>query len=188
MEALETATHISNCSGCAEEESKSRKVLDALRSMGSIEAPGNIASGVVASLRRLRNSLDKPVGGRAALKWGALSIAALCATLHFSTDFSPPALGLRMITRLGEMLQLDSLIQRIFTIAGKFIPSSTGAVLSFFREVSVPSDAGTLASPVLLSLMLVAGASFALLLSLASLGGIAWNRARYASRRGSRGF
>jgi hypothetical protein len=178
-EALETASHLATCDRCTEEVAKGQEVLDALRDLQEPEPPGDIAAGIVSTLRRLRDGLTGPVAGRAALKWGALGFAAIAAALHFTTGISAPALGVRMVCRLGEMLNLESLIDRALSFVGRFIPSPAGTVLSFLGIENLPAGhTGPLLSPDALAILLVTGASLSVILSVAALGRIARNRLR----------
>ena len=133
IDSLETATHLVRCDACAVEADRERAVIAALKELSTPAPPKDIAAGVMARLRRLKAR----VASEEVLKWSAVSI--LLGYLLLGTSVPTPVWesGLRVLARLGELLDLDFLFSRIMDGFSHFLPAPS----SFLQELA---GAGTL--------------------------------------------
>lgn len=186
LEALETATHLSECSACAAESARGQRVLESLRSLGSPAPSRDIAEGVLSVLRRVREGMT---AGRA-LKWSALGIIATGALLHAMTARPAPGFTVRMLTRLGEIFDLDGFFDQIVDIFSRIMPSATGLLDAV--SVGTPAVGGGAASippQLAAAVALLAGALLIAVLSgCAFLGGLLVERLRSGMPNASRPF
>jgi hypothetical protein len=122
LEALEIASHLSSCGGCSQEASRGRKVLSSLRDLELPSPPRDIAENVLTALRRARASL----GSRAALKWSSLGLLAGLLLLPGIWPETTALLGLRFLTRLGELVDPEAILSGILSFLPGLVPSLTG--------------------------------------------------------------
>lgn len=186
LEALETATHLSECSACAAESARGQRVLEGLRSLRPPAPSRDVAEGVLGVLRRVREGMT---AGRA-LKWSALGIIVTGALLHMVTARPAPGFTVRMLTRLGEIINLDGLFDRIADLFSRIMPSATG----FLDVISggapaVGGGAASIPPQLAAAVTLLAGALLIALLSgCAMLGGLLVGRLRSGAPNTSRPF
>jgi len=126
-EALEAASHLLRCSDCSAEADRERDVIRALRSLDAPEPPRDIASGVLGRLRGLKAK----VGSSAALKWSAIVGVLAFLLLRLSVPDHSWGTGVRFLARLGELIDLDLLLDRLLDTASRFLPSPSSLVGGF---------------------------------------------------------
>lgn len=184
FEALETATHLSECSACAAESARGRRVLEGLRSLRAPVPSRDVAEGVLGVLRRVREGMT---AGRA-LKWSALGIIATGVLLNAVTARPAPGVTVRMLTRLGEILNLDGFFDRIVDLFSRIMPSPTG-ILDAISAPAVQGGAASIPPHLAAAITLLAGALLIALLSgCAMLGGLLVERLRSGEPKPSRPF
>lgn len=142
-EALETAAHLVRCDGCAAEADRGREVTAALRNLADPAPPRDIAAGVMARLRRLREK-SAPGG---ALKWSA--VGALTGLLFLEGSLPTPVreTGLRLLARIGELIDLDFLYSRLIDSVSRFLPSPSSLFQGLAGAGSSPSALPALVAP-----------------------------------------
>lgn len=175
FESFECAAHISSCTSCAEEEGRARRVLVLLRSLRKPAAPDrDIAGRVMARLRTARRSIGKG----AALKWSSLGGLLLLLAVPGPIPNATIRLGVRFVTRLGELLDPEAILARTLDLLPGLLPSLTSPVDAARGGVS--SGGGGL--PPAGSLMLVALGSLAAAFVLTLLSGGLFLRAGDSAR------
>ena len=120
-EALEIASHLASCPRCAEETERERRIVGALGAPPAPCAERDIAENVISRLRRIRKTLPAP----RALKWSALGILAALIVLDGLRPGSPTRQGIQLLTRLGELSDIDSLATRVIGLLPHLGPSTT---------------------------------------------------------------
>src|SRR5262249_15134591 len=109
VDALETAMHLVSCDECAAEADRSRSLTAALRDLAPAAPPRDFAPGIMSRLRRLKSAASTP---RAA-KWSAIALILGLVLLKGLVPTPAWKTGLRTLARLGELLDLDFLLDRV---------------------------------------------------------------------------
>jgi hypothetical protein len=159
-EALETAAHLAACGACAASAEADRRLNAALRGLVDPAPRRDVAAPVLAALRRARPALPR---GRA-LKWSAIGLAAVALTLDGTGPSPRTAAGLRMLARLGELVDLDGLLDRIGDGLAKIVPApsraleiASGAAAAIDGGAALPATAR--AAAVVVAVVLLGAAS-----------------------------
>jgi len=118
-QALETAQHLLRCDDCAVEASRGRAMTMALRALPLPAPPRDLAPEIMSRLRRLK----KGAPATSAAKWSAVGL--LLALLLLRGLLPSPAwrTGLRALARLGELIDLDFLVDRLMDAFSRLLPS-----------------------------------------------------------------
>ena len=178
-EALEIAAHLGRCAMCADETARERELLRALRSMPSPAPRTDVASGVMKRLREVRAALP----ARRALKWSALGLLGLLL-LDGLRPGSPTRSGIRTLSRLGELIDCQTLAGRLLDLLPDLLPAATG-----LADLPGAATGGAASSPlgpwVGAAVILLSGAALLALLSGVALVGwlLAPGRARTLAAR-----
>jgi len=181
FEALEMARHLGSCDSCAEEASRDRRALSALRAIAHPTPPRDIAGGALRALKRLRETAVD----HAALKWTALGLMLACLAAHASLRFRGSGDGLRLVEKIGELVDVNLLLGRVLEFFYRFLPSASRVIEGMIGGSPLADGAGP-APPHFAVLIFLSGAILAsLLLSGALLAGslLASGRARRIGRR-----
>ena len=128
LDSLRVASHLASCERCSREAEAHAAILERLRDMGPPRPRRDIAAAVLDSLRALRSS----VPGRRALKWSALGILAVVFLLPGLAPGGNESLGVRFLSRLGEIIDLQAIVGGLLGLLPSLVPS-LDTVVDFLR-------------------------------------------------------
>ncbi|MBI3449545.1 MAG: hypothetical protein HY049_11605 [Acidobacteria bacterium] len=138
-DALTTASHIVTCGDCADEAERQKEVSAALRRMAAPIPSPDVSSGVMARLRRMKSA----AGATSALKWSAISSVIAAFVLRVSIPAPVWQGGLRMLARLGELMDLDTLLGPFFEQMARLLPNPASLLVGPAFGGLLPSASGT---------------------------------------------
>lgn len=128
LDSLRVASHLASCERCSHEAGAHATILERLRNLEPPRPRRDIAAAVLDSLRALRIS----VPGRRALKWSALGILAAVFLLPGLAPGGGESLGVRFISRLGEIIDLQAIVGGLMGLLPSLVPS-LDTVVDFLR-------------------------------------------------------
>ncbi|HZE89198.1 MAG TPA: zf-HC2 domain-containing protein [Verrucomicrobiae bacterium] len=137
-EALTTASHLVSCGACALEARRQMKLSAALRKLTAPVPSPDVSSGVMARLRRMKSD----AAATSALKWSAISSVIAAFVLRVSIPAPVWQGGLRILARLGELMDLDTLLGPFFEQMARLLPNPASLLVGPALGGLLPSAPG----------------------------------------------
>lgn len=156
LESLRTASHLARCPRCSAEAERGSAVLSALRELplSEPEPPRDIAAGVLSRLRAIGSAL----GPGAALKWSSLLLLLGAVILPGLFPDATISLGVRLLTKAGELVDLEALLTGILGSIPAIVPSLESAMNTVKQGLPAAGSATPFLLLVVLPILLLAAA------------------------------